>query len=281
MMHKAACVIGHPIAHSRSPLIHGYWLQSYGIAGRYEREDVTPEAFPDFLKSLEDQGYSGANVTLPHKEAALELVDEADATARAVGAVNTVWIEQGRLYGSNTDVHGFLANLDDGAPGWDRRLDRAVILGAGGAARALVYGLQQRGAGSIDLVNRSLDRAQKLAADFGGTVRAHGWEQQAELLKSADLIVNATSLGMTGKPPLDIDLSAVPAHATVTDIVYSPLETGLLAAARERGLRVVDGLGMLLHQAVPGFEKWFGHRPAVTSGLRDRIVADLLAQAAS
>ncbi|GGE28842.1 shikimate dehydrogenase (NADP(+)) [Agaricicola taiwanensis] len=277
-MTRRVCIIGHPVAHSRSPMLHGHWLKTYGIEGEYGREDVAPEDFPDFLRDLEANGYVGANVTVPHKESALATVDVADATARAVGAVNTVWIDGGKLHGSNTDVHGFMANLDANAPGWDNTRDKAVILGAGGASRAAAYGLAQRGFGSIVLVNRTLDRAEKLVADLGGhPLQAAAWSDLDDHLKEAGLLVNATSLGMAGKAGLAVDLDALPQTCVVTDLVYVPLETSLLAEARARGNRVVDGLGMLLHQAVPGFEIWFGRRPEVTGDLRNLIVADLTA----
>jgi shikimate dehydrogenase len=276
-MTRRVCIIGHPVAHSRSPLLHGYWLHEYGIDGAYGREDVAPEHFPAFLRSLEDHGYAGANVTVPHKESALATVDVVDDTARAVGAVNTVWTDGGKLHGSNTDVHGFIANLDDGAPGWDNRRHTAVILGAGGAARAAAYGLAQRGFERIILVNRTLYRAEKLAADLGTKgMMAATWDDLPRHLPDADLLVNATSLGMSGKGELPVTLDGLSDNCTVTDLVYVPLTTDLLRKAQERGNRTVDGLGMLLHQAVPGFEIWFGRRPSVTAALRDLIVTDVV-----
>jgi shikimate dehydrogenase len=275
-MSRRACILGHPVAHSRSPMIHGYWLKAHGLDGHYGREDVTPEDLADFLLNLEGRGYVGANVTVPHKEAALALAD-ADETARAVGAANTLWREDGRLCATNTDVHGFLANLDEGAPGWDSSRGTAVVLGAGGASRAVVFGLKQRGFSRVTLVNRTIDRACQLAAEFGDPVTAAGWSDLTDVLAPAQLLVNATSLGMTGKPPLEIAIDGLPRDAVATDLVYAPLETDLLARARARGNRVVDGLGMLLHQAVPGFEKWFGLRPEVTPELRALVVADLMA----
>jgi shikimate dehydrogenase len=215
---------------------------------------------------------------------AFELARVDDPVAQALKAVNTLWLEDGVLKGANTDVAGFLANLDQAAPGWDgnaagERLGRAVVLGAGGAARAVLYGLLQRGVGEILLANRTLERAEALASHFGPKIRVVSWDDTGAALKGAGLLVNTTSLGMNGQPPLDIDLSPLPASALVTDIVYVPLETPLLASARRRGLRTVDGLGMLLHQAVPGFERWFGVRPVVSEPLRALIVADIEAKA--
>ncbi|MFK8254054.1 shikimate dehydrogenase [Ancylobacter terrae] len=277
-MTRRVCIIGHPVAHSRSPLLHGYWLRHYGIDGSYGREDVPPERIGDFLTGFAASGYVGANVTVPHKEAAFAAVAAADDVAQALGAVNTLWLENGRLVGANTDQHGFLANLDAGAPGWDTRATAAVVLGAGGAARAIVHGLLARGIARVAVVNRTPERAQALRARFGSGVEPAGWDDLPQLLAGAGLLVNTTSLGMKGQPPLDIDLSPLPADAVVSDAVYVPLETPLIRAARARGLATVDGLGMLLHQAVPGFERWFGIRPEVTTELRDLAVADLAAK---
>lgn len=270
-----ACVIGWPVKHSRSPLIHRYWLAEHGLAGDYGIEEVAPDDLAGFLAALPERGYVGCNVTVPHKVAAAAAVERLDAAAAALGAVNTVWLEGGRPVGANTDVHGFLTNLDAAAPGWDERLDTAAVLGAGGAGRAVVYGLLARGAGSVRVINRSLDRAAALAADFGPRVSAADWPRAPRALAGAGLLVNTTSLGMQGMPPLDLDLALLPDDAVVNDIVYVPLETGLLAAARRRGLRVADGLGMLLHQAAPGFERWFGVRPQVSDALRAILVADI------
>lgn len=275
---RKAFVVGHPIAHSRSPLIHGYWLASHGLEGRYERIDLPPQNFPAFLRDFPDQGYVGGNVTIPHKEAALAGIDHASDRARRLGAVNTLWLEDGKLYGDNTDITGFLANLDALCPAdWAERAGAAVVLGAGGAARAVVAGLAERGLGCIHVVNRSLDKAASLTALAPDQVRAHPLDNLAALLPEAGLIVNTTSLGMAGQPALKIDLAPCRADAIVSDIVYTPLETPLLAQARARGLLAVDGLGMLLHQAVPGFARWFGVTPEVTQGLRDHVCADLLA----
>jgi shikimate dehydrogenase len=270
-----ACVIGWPIEHSRSPLIHGFWLERHGIEGAYEKVAVAPEDLKDFLASLEAKGFRGANVTVPHKEAALALADEADETARAIGAANTLWLKDGRLMASNTDAYGFVTHLDDIVPGWHDAGHPACVLGAGGATRAVLKGLIDRGVSDIRLTNRTRERAEALAREFGPAITVHDWDDRDRALKGCGLLVNTTSLGMTGAPPLELDLSALRDDAIVADIVYAPLETDLLARARERGLRAVDGLGMLLHQAVPGFEKWFGVRPEVTEDLRSRIVADL------
>lgn len=271
---QAACVIGWPIRHSRSPLIHKYWMRQHGIDADYRREAVPPEQLAAFIARLRDNGYVGANVTLPHKEALLHLADP-DARALSVGAANTLFFRSGRLCATNTDVEGFLGNLDAEAPGWDGDLDTAVVLGAGGGARAVIYGLIERRLERILLVNRTVEKAERLAAAFGGSVKAKAWDQLPRVLPGARLLVNTTSLGMTGQPPLDIDLASLSARAVVTDIVYAPLVTPLLAAAQARGLKTADGLGMLLHQAVRGFSLWFGVTPEVTAELRDLLERDL------
>ena len=270
-----AGVAGWPISHSRSPLIHGYWLRTLGIAGSYERFAVPPDGFAAFAQTIRDGALVGANVTVPHKESAFAACDRVTANAVGLGAVNTLWREDGKLCGDNTDVTGFLANLDERAPGWSSEVRSAVVIGAGGAARAIVAGLRSRGVESITLVNRTLDRASRLAEQFGGAVEAAAFEALTVRLANADLLVNASSLGMQGQPELAIDLTPLPPHAIVADIVYVPLRTQLIEAAAARGLRVVDGLGMLLHQAVPGFERWFGVRPVVTAQLRALIEADI------
>jgi shikimate dehydrogenase len=271
---RAACVIGWPVAHSRSPLIHGYWIRLHKLAAEYRREALRPEKVADFLANLEARGYVGCNVTLPHKEAALA-ASEPDDRARAVGASNTLWLDGGRLLSTNTDVEGFTNNLDAAVPDWDRRLAEAVVLGAGGSARAVVYGLIERGFARIHVVNRTFDRAQALRERFGLAVQPANWSALPHLLTRAGLLVNTTLLGMTGQPRLDIDLSPLPGEAVVADLVYAPLETELLASARARGLSTADGLGMLLHQAVRGFSLWFRVRPEVTSELRALVEADL------
>jgi shikimate dehydrogenase len=273
---RAACIIGWPAGHSRSPLIHNYWIRERGIAGEYRKEAVPPEEFAAFLASLGARGYVGANVTIPHKEAALAL-SSPDARARTVGAANTLWRDGDMLRSTNTDVEGFLANLDAAAPGWDRGLQHAVVLGAGGSARAVLFGLIERGVPRIHVVNRSLDRAQALAQRFGAGVAPAPWGEAGALIGAAGLLVNSTSLGMKGQPPLEIDVARLPANAVIADLVYVPLLTPLLAAARARGLATADGLGMLLHQAVRGFSLWFGVKPAVTPELRALVEADLAA----
>ncbi|CDX62997.1 Shikimate dehydrogenase [Mesorhizobium plurifarium] len=274
MAEKRAFVTGHPIAHSRSPKIHGYWLKQYGIDGSYEAIDVAPADFAAFLKSLGKDGYRGGNVTIPHKEAAFAGVARRDHAADEIGAVNTLWFEDGLLWGGNTDGYGFAANLDQYAPGWAAN-GPAVVLGAGGASRAVIHALKERGVKDIRIVNRTLSRAEELSRRFGPCVSAHGAGAVGELLGDAGLLINTTALGMHGDATLSADPGGLPDHAIVTDIVYVPLETPLLAAARARGLKTVDGLGMLLHQAVPGFERWFGRKPDVTSELRRMIVADI------
>ena len=270
---RAACLIGWPAAHSRSPLIHHYWLRTLGIEGGYNIEAVPPEGFAEFVLHLAAHGFVGANVTIPHKERALAL-SVPDTRARAVGAANTLWYEGDELRSTNTDIEGFINNLDACAPGWDG-VEDALVLGAGGSSRAVVFGLIERGIKRVHLANRTLERARALADQFGASVHPVAWEAIGDLLPRAGLLVNTTSLGMHGQPALEIDVGLLPSHAVVADLVYVPLETPLLAAARSRGLRTADGLGMLLHQAVRGFELWFGQRPQVTSELRDLVEADL------
>jgi shikimate dehydrogenase len=273
---RRACVIGWPVEHSRSPAIHRYWLKQYGIDGAYEKEGVRPEDFASFVGALAAKGYVGANVTLPHKEAALRLADFPDEAAAVIGAANTLWLDSdGRLHASNTDIDGFMANLDVQAPQWNEEQRPVMVLGAGGAARAVLFGLIGAGASRILLANRTRDRAECLAKTFGPTVEAIGWEDRHRALAGCGLLVNTTSLGMTGQEPLDVDLAALPRDAVVADTVYVPLETRLLGAARARGNVAVDGLGMLLHQAVPGFELWFGVRPEVTAELKAHVAASL------
>jgi len=271
---KKACIMGHPVAHSRSPMIHGYWLKEAGIDGAYGRASVTPEDFAAFAGNLAAQGLVGANVTVPHKEAAFRLARIEDPVALSLGAVNTLWLEDGVLKGANTDVEGFLANLDSATPGWDRGLESAVVLGAGGGARAVVFALLARETKRVYVINRTIERAEALRKQFGARVHPAAWNEIGGLLGGSGLLVNTTSLGMVGQPPLDINLRC-PASLVVADLVYDPLETRLLAAARERGLRTADGLGMLLRQAVRGFQLWFGIKPEVTAELRALIEADL------
>jgi shikimate dehydrogenase len=274
---RRAGVCGWPVAHSRSPLIHGYWLKTLGIAGAYERFAVPPEGFAAFAASIGRDGLVGANVTVPHKEAAFAACDRLGADAQSSGAVNTLWREGGLLCGDNTDVAGFLAALDACAPQWRGATGGAVVLGAGGAARAIVHGLISRGVERVVIVNRTDERAQALAARFGQATSAAPWRELPRQLESADLLVNTTTLGMADQPALAIDLAPMKASAVVADIVYIPLATPLVEAARRRGLAAVEGLGMLLHQAAPGFERWFGARPTVTPELRALVEADVLA----
>jgi shikimate dehydrogenase len=269
----AACLIGWPAAHSRSPVIHHYWLRTLGIVGGYSIEAVPPEEFAEFLLHLSRNGFVGANVTRPHKERALALT-RPDERARAVGAANTLWYENGELRSTNTDVEGFVNNLDACAPGWDAAAD-ALVLGAGGASHAVVFGLLERGVKRVHLANRTLERARALANQFGAGVDPVPWQAIGELIPRSDLLVNTTSLGMHGQPALELDAGRLPSNAVVADVHYVPLETPLLAAARARGLKTADGLGMLLHQAVRGFELWFGQRPSVTPELRALVEADL------
>ena len=265
---KLAGVMGWPVEHSLSPRLHGFWLERYGIDGAYVPLAVQPDTLGKALKTLAGLGFHGINLTIPHKEAALSHCDHVDALAARIGAVNTVVIRNGRLEGSNSDAFGFLENLRDGAPGWEARAGPALVLGAGGAARAVAAALLDAGAPEVQICNRTGARAEALAAALGGSLKTVPWDTRAEALAEVSLLVNTTSLGMGGQPPLDLDLAQLPQAALVTDIVYSPLETPLLARARARGHRVVDGLGMLLHQARPGFEAWFGVAPEVTPELR-------------
>ncbi|MEW5963562.1 MAG: shikimate dehydrogenase [Pseudomonadota bacterium] len=272
---KRACVIGWPIEHSRSPLIHGYWLERYGIAGSYEKIAVTPDAAPDFIRRLEANGLVGCNVTVPLKEIAFAAVVERDASARAVGAVNTIWLENGRTLGANTDTYGFMTHLEQSAPKW-RDADRPVVLiGAGGAARAVAFGFLEAGVGEVRVVNRTRARADELARQFGPRVKVFDWSRFDAATRGAGVIVNTTTIGMKGEGVLPVDWCTPAAGCIVADIVYVPLLTPLLVGARAAGFGTVDGLGMLLHQAVPGFEKWFGIRPEVTGELRARLVADI------
>ncbi len=277
---RLAGVLGWPVAHSRSPRLHNYWLERYGINGVYLPLPVRPEHFSEAVRALVRLGFAGANVTVPHKEAAFALCDSFDENARKAGAANTlVFSPAGEIAGSNTDGFGFIEALKAGAPGFEARKGPAVVLGAGGSARAIVQALIDMGAPEIRLVNRTADRAERLAEVLGGSVKVVRWTAALTALAGANLLVNTTSLGMKGQPPLALDLAPLPTRATVNDIVYSPLETGLLRTAKARGNPVVDGLGMLLHQARAGFCAWFGRDPEVTDALRRHVAADLLAEA--
>jgi shikimate dehydrogenase len=270
-----ACVIGWPVAHSRSPLIHRFWLDRLKIEGSYALAAVAPAGFPAFVRDFVRQGFAGANVTLPHKRTAFELCDVTTTTAACLKVVNTLWIEAGKLCGDNTDTAAFVDALDQDAPGWDANSRTAVVIGAGGAARAIVYALKLRGVRRIFLINRTKERAAELASDFGASIEVMDFADLPVVLGGANLFVNTTSLGMPGQPPLAIDLAPLPPEAVVSDIVYVPLETALIRAAKARGLRAVSGVGMLLHQAVPGFERWFGMKPCVTPELRSLVEADI------
>jgi len=271
---RRAFVCGHPIAHSRSPIIHNYWLEKHGLSGSYEAIDVAPTDFDGFANNLDRLGFVGGNVTIPHKEAAFRLVTRRELAAEQIGAVNTLWLEDGQLCGTNTDAYGFAANLDAFAPGWSD-VTVAVVLGAGGASRAIIHALKERGIPEIRILNRTTARARELADTFGENVSAHDLDGVDELVSDAGLVINTTALGMDGDSGLPANPEYMPDTTLVTDIVYVPLETPFLAAARRRGLRTVDGLGMLLHQAVPGFERWFGVRPTVTDELRQRVLASM------
>lgn len=270
-----AFVTGFPIRHSRSPIIHNHWLSQFGINGRYEAVEVKPEDFVRFMTDLkEGRSYRGGNVTIPHKEMAYRLADRPDELAEELGAANTLWLEDGVIHATNTDGHGFTANLDHHKPGWDQ-VTKAVILGAGGASRSVIQSLRNRGIKEIHVVNRTVDRARQIADHFGPTIHAQPMEALTEVLKSAGLFVNTTSLGMDGSDAMVIDFSPLADNALVTDIVYVPLKTSFLIQAEQQGFLTVDGLGMLLHQAVPGFEKWFGARPLVDPILRQLVVDDM------
>ncbi len=271
---RVAGVMGWPVAHSLSPRLHGYWLERYGIDGAYVPLPVAPEHFRDALSALAHMGFVGVNVTVPHKEAALAAVDRADDAARRIGAINMVsFAPDGATDGHNTDIFGFVEHLRASQPAWRAAGRTAVVLGAGGAARAVVAALADGGIGEIRLVNRTQARAEALARDLSGPVVCVGWDDRSRALAGAELLVNTTVLGMQGKDPLELDLAALPPTAIVYDIVYAPLKTLLLAAAAARGNPTVDGLGMLLHQARPAFAAWFGHQPEVTPALRDFVLA--------
>ena len=269
---RLAGILGWPVGHSKSPRLHNHWLALHGIDGAYVPLPVAPEHLADAVRLLAHLSFAGANVTVPHKEAVLELVDVVDPLAARIGAVNTVVIgPEGKIAGSNTDAAGFLLNLQEIRA--NPAAGVAVVLGAGGAARAACAALLQEGSPEIRLVNRSLERARQLAADLGGPIVPVDWNGREAALEDASLLVNSTSLGMTGQPPLDIILDRLPQDALVNDMVYAPLETRLLAAARARGNPVADGIGMLLHQARPGFKAWFGVLPEVTPDIRKMMLA--------
>lgn len=278
-----AGVMGWPVDHSLSPRVHGFWLKELNLNGDYVRLSVKSENFVEKLHSLKNDGFAGCNITVPHKEAALKNIDEVHPLAERIGAVNTIKIrEDGSLYGFNTDGFGFLENLRQGTEGdvktFDVKSGPAVILGAGGAARAIVVSLLDAGTPEIRLLNRTRERAEDLAREFAGfgtgKISVEDWDHRSDCLQDATLLTNTTTLGMQGQGPLNIDLKALPQTAVVNDIVYVPLETDLLAQAKQQGNRVVDGLGMLLHQARPGFEAWFGQMPEVSEALRKYVLAE-------
>lgn len=267
-----AFVAGHPIKHSKSPLIHGTWLKRHGLLGSYRAIDVAPEDFTTFIEALKSPmaDYVGGNITLPHKERAFALADEVDETARHIGAANTLWREDGRLKATNTDAYGFAANLDEESPGW-QTLETAVVYGAGGASRAVIVALIERGFREVHVLNRTVDKAKNLADRFGAKVEAHPLDALHEVLSGAGLFVNTTSLGLGEDAAPEIDFTRMRPGALVTDIVYVPLKTAFILQAEAQGISTADGLGMLLHQAVPGFEKWFGVRPVVDAELRQTV----------
>ncbi|WP_170396860.1 shikimate dehydrogenase [Ruegeria arenilitoris] len=268
-----AGVIGHPIAHSKSPQLHGHWLKKYGLAGHYIPVDVAPEDLETVLRTLPKAGFVGANVTVPHKEAALRIADHVSERASVIGAANTlVFQDDGTIHADNTDGYGFMQNLRSGAPDWVPSDGPAVVFGAGGAARAVLQGLLDAGVPQIMLTNRTRARADQLKDEFGDRITIVDWLQAGNVIEEAELVVNTTSLGMQGQPELRVPLDGLQAGAVVTDLVYAPLQTHLLKSAEEAGCTTVDGLGMLLHQAVPGFERWFGTRPEVTDDLRAAVL---------
>ena len=271
----ASCVIGFPAKHSRSPKLHGYWLDKYGINGAYRIEEVPPEAVDAFISDLAGHGYVGANVTMPHKDAAFRL-SQPDEKALAIGAANTLWLDDGVLRATNTDGDGYVGSLDMAAPGWCDKVDDAMVLGAGGASRSIVYALLDCGVASVHVVNRTFAKAETMRETFGSGVKPATWDDVPGLLEHVGLVVNTTSLGMRGQPPLAIDLTPLANDAIVSDIVYVPLQTPLLAAAAARGLTTSDGLEMLIHQAVHGFELWFGLRPEVTREQYNMMAMELM-----
>lgn len=268
-----AAVIGHPIAHSKSPMLHGYWLKTYGIEGHYIPMDVSPDDLETVLRNMHKMGFVGANVTIPHKTRALEIADQVTDRATLIGAANTlIFHEDGKILADNTDGYGFIQNLRQSAPEWDPEAGPAVVLGAGGAARAVVASLLDVGVPEIFISNRTRVRAEQLRDDFGARLKVVEWVQAGEVMEDGATVVNTTSLGMTGKPELKVSLEGLQPGSLVTDLVYTPLRTPFLDEAQARGCMTVDGLGMLLHQATPGFERWFGPRPEVTEELRQVIL---------
>lgn len=268
-----AAVIGHPIAHSKSPNVHGYWLRKYGLKGHYIPMDIEPDKLSDLLPRLADLGFVGANVTIPHKEKVMEIADLITDRATLIGAANTlIFRKDGRIHADNTDGYGFIENIRQSIPDWNPKSGPAVVFGAGGASRAVLASLLDVGVPKIMLSNRTRIRAEKLKEDFGNRIQVVEWVQAGNVLEDADLVVNTTSLGMTGKPEMRVPLDGLRPGTIVNDLVYTPLQTRLLATAEQQKCRVVDGLGMLLHQAVPGFERWFGKRPEVDENVRAAVL---------
>lgn len=269
-----AGVIGNPIGHSRSPRLHGHWLRRYGIRGQYLPLQVTDKNLAEVIRALPKMGFVGANVTIPHKVAVMQLADQISDRAILIGAANTlIFREDGKVHADNTDGYGFIANLRHGAPKWNPKAGPTAVLGAGGAARAIIVALADSGVPEILLSNRTRPKAEALRAEFGTRIKVVDWVQAGNMLEDAATVVNTTSLGMVGQPELRVPLDGLRPDTVVTDIVYTPLRTPLLVEAEARGCTVVDGLGMLLHQAVPGFERWFGHRPEVDEELRQAVLA--------
>jgi shikimate dehydrogenase len=269
-----AGVIGHPIAHSKSPALHGFWLRRFGLKGHYIPMDVAPADLEMTLRLLPKLGFVGVNVTIPHKEAALKIADTVTDRAALIGAANTLtFLGDGRIYADNTDGYGFLTNLFQNAPGWSPMAGPAAVLGAGGAARAVVASLLDAGVPEIRLANRTRPRADALRADFGARITVHDWVHAGNTLEGASLVVNTTSLGMAGKPEFRVPLDAIAPGTLATDLVYNPLKTAFLTQAEQQGATIVDGLGMLLHQAAPGFERWFGMAPVVDDETRTVVLS--------
>ena len=268
-----AGVIGHPVAHSRSPLLHGHWLRTYGLQGHYVPMDIAPDKLETAFRTLPDLGFVGVNVTIPHKERVMEIADLVSDRATLIGAANTIiFRKDGKIHADNTDGYGFIENLRQGAPGWDPKAGPAMVLGAGGAARAVIASLLEVGVPEIRISNRTRNRAEQLREEFGARIRVVEWVQAGNAMDDAALVVNSTSLGMVGKQELRVPLDGLQLGTVVTDLVYTPLETRLLRVARAQGCTCVDGLGMLIHQAVPGFERWFGKRPEVDDATRAAIL---------
>ena len=271
---KLAAVIGHPISHSKSPKMHGYWLDQAGVLGYYVPLEIHPDNFEEALKNMPKQGFRGANVTIPHKERALEIADYVSERAKRIGAANTLYFDaDGKIHADNTDGYGFITNLKKGAPEWNAKAGPALVLGAGGAARAILDALITEETPKLYLTNRTKERAQALASEFGDTVEVLDWDNKNVVVSEVKTLINTTSLGMNGKGDLGLDFSQLTSAITVTDIVYTPLETDLLKHAKQRGCTCVDGLGMLIYQGIPGFSNWFGVAPKVTDELRELLLS--------